>query len=100
VEADLRRFYSTTRAALPFRELAWLVRHLPPEAAIFGHGWSVQAMVTADLIRALTGEQHPADPRKKRADEQFATQLEQARQRAKTRRERLGITGSVLRKTG
>lgn len=99
MEADLRRYYpGTVRAALTWRELAALVRHLPPEAAIHGHGWSIAAMLLADVYSALTGERHPSDPRTPARAAVDRNALTAARRRAAARRARLGISGSVLRK--
>ncbi|HET8581772.1 MAG TPA: hypothetical protein VFL65_00860 [Jatrophihabitans sp.] len=87
-----------TRAALSLREVAALVRHLPPEAAVFGHGWSVEAHLLADIFAALAGQPHPSDPRVKRAADEKRARLSAGARRAAKRRRALGIAGSVLRR--
>lgn len=99
VEADLARFYALDlaglwRGDLSLRRLAVLVRHLPQEAAVHGvggagGGWSVGDYLAADLVHAMTGHPHPADPRVRRAEEEKRARLAQAQARAERRRARL-----------
>lgn len=98
MEADLRRFYGLGRAGLKLRDLAGLLRHLPPEAAINGHGWSIEAVLLADVFAALAGTPHPGDPRVKRVAAARADRVAAGARRAAERRRALGITGSVLRR--
>lgn len=86
------------------RQIMGRVDSLPPDAAVpraVGNpGWNVGDYLTADVFRALTGKEHPADPRTRanRDRKTDVSTLRDARTRHRQRRERLGITGSVLRK--
>jgi hypothetical protein len=120
VEATLARYYqielaehwrrdSDGRCRLTLRRIRNLLRHAPYDAPIWvelgGHGWAVGDYLLADLFRLWAEKEHPADPRasKKRGEQTrqaSLTELREARARSRARRERLGITGSVLSKGG
>nr|WP_221308802.1 hypothetical protein [Nocardiopsis mwathae] len=81
---------------MTLRRLAVLVRHLPPESATFralgGDGWTLGHYLQADLVHAMTGQAHPADPRIKRAEDEKRARLAEAQRRAEKRRHALGAS--------
>lgn len=79
----------------PWRQLL-LIQHLPLEAASFQYGFSRTDLLLFDVVHALTGKQHPSDPRPK-PDRPSRDRLIDARKRFADRRRQLGITGSVLK---
>jgi hypothetical protein len=107
VEADLSRYHQLDlrdlwRGRLTLRQVFVRVRHLPPDSAVStatgSEGWTLTDYLLADVFTATTGGQtHPADPRARVKRKQVAG-LRRQKQRAAQRRQRLGITGSVLRK--
>lgn len=69
----MQRFYGVDladlwRGGLSVRRLAVLIAGLPPEsatsAAVAGRpaGWTVEALVVADVFHAVTGKPHPSRP--------------------------------------
>lgn len=111
VEADLSRYHNgmdlrdlwrrdpAGRARLTLRQIYVRIKHLPLDSATAniesGNGWVLTHYLLADLYQSMAGQQHPHDPRvtRKPVDQ---SQLKAAKKRHDERRERLGITGSVL----
>lgn len=107
MEADLARYYHSSiydywGGQLTLWQLAARIRHLPVEsacnAALGGDELTIGEYLLYDLIHVHTEKPHPGDPRVKRADKAKQEQLKAAHARARERRQRLGISGSVLRK--
>jgi hypothetical protein len=107
LEASLQQTYRIDlrdlwRGGLTWRRLRVLVRHLPltcPLAVeLGGADWSRTDFLLADLFSVWTEKPHPADPRRTKIrggdDERL---VRSAYRESRSRRERLGITGSVLR---
>lgn len=106
MEADLSRYHQIDlrdlwRGRLTLRQIAVRVRWLPADSAcaltLDGPGWSTTDYLMGDMLRVWTGEWHPSDPRGKSKKRDVA-RLNKAKRQARERRQRLGITGSVLRR--
>ena len=77
---------------LTVRRACVLLRHLPPEAAVWAAlgqarsatGWSIAAYLLTDIYSALTGEKHPARP-----DAAANSRARDVRDRLRAQRERL-----------
>ncbi|CAM3624598.1 hypothetical protein GCM10009799_05930 [Nocardiopsis rhodophaea] len=102
VEADLARYYRIEladlwRGRLTLRRLAVLVRHLPTDSATYralgGDGWTLGNYLQADLVHAMTGQPHPADPRVKQAEDEKRARLAEAQRRAEKRKRDLNPHG-------
>lgn len=107
MEADLARYYHSSihdfwDGRLTPWQIAARIRHLPVEsacnAALGGDELTVAEYLLYDLINVHTEKPHPNDPRVKRAEQAKAAQIASAHARARDRRDRLGMRGSVLRK--
>ncbi|MFE1170457.1 hypothetical protein [Nocardiopsis sp. NPDC058789] len=107
MEADLARYYHSSiydywDGQLSMWQLAARIRHLPVEsacnAALGGDELTVGEYLLYDLVHIHTEKPHPQDPRVKRAEKVKNAQLKAAHERARDRRDRLGMRGSVLRK--
>ena len=107
MEADLARYYHSSihdfwDGRLSPWQLAARIRHLPVEsacnAALGGDELTVGEYLLYDLVHIHTEKPHPQDPRMLRAEKAKNEQIQKAAERARTRRERLGMRGSVLRK--
>lgn len=107
MEADLARYYHSSiydyyGGQLDTWQLAARIRHLPVEsacnAALGGDELTVAEYLLYDLVHIHTEKPHPGDPRAKRVEKAKQDQLKRAHERARDRRGRLGIRGSVLRK--
>lgn len=108
MEADLSRYHHLDlrdywRGALTLRQIAVRVRHLPADSAVRfalkAPDWSTTDYLLADLIHVQTGQPHPAHPAVLAKARIERSALADFRKRAQERRERLGITGSVLRRS-
>jgi hypothetical protein len=108
VEADLSRYHHIDlrdywRHTLTLRQIAVRVRHLPADSAVRfvlkAPDWSTTDYLLADLIHVHTGQPHPAHPAVLAKARIERSALVEFRKKAKDRRERLGITGSVLRRS-
>jgi hypothetical protein len=108
VEADFARHYRADfrdfwRGSLTLRQVAVRVRHLPADSAVRealgAPDWSRTDYLLADLVHVMSGQPHPAHPAVLAKARVERSALAEFRKKARARRERLGITGSVLRRS-
>jgi len=101
LEADLTRYYGVDltdyrQGRMSMRRLSVLADHLPDGGHVWAaqtgeqQGWSVEALLLADVFWALTGEQHPSRQKSVDARTSSGTNVKDVRARLTEQRIRRG----------
>jgi hypothetical protein len=109
LEADLARYYAVDltdyyQGRMTMRRLSVLADQLPDGGHVWAAqtgeqpGWSVEALLLADVFWALTGEQHPS--RKKSVDARTSSGTRVKDLRARLAEQQTRLTEQRTRKGG